>query len=55
MMHLTVHLSEKKLKNTKNESFNTLTSREMESTNMESKERIGKYVENPLEWMKNHG
>ena len=40
----------KKLKNNKNESFNTLTLREMES-----KEGMEKYMENPLEGMKNHG
>ena len=39
----------KKLKNNKNESFNTFTLRELES-----KEGMAKYMENPLEGMKNH-
>ena len=40
----------KKLKNNEYKTFNTLTSREMKC-NMESKEGMGRYVENPLEGM----
>ena len=42
----------KKLKNNKNGNFNTLISREMQMLNQESKEGVGKYVENPLKGIK---
>ena len=42
----------KKLKNNKNRNFNTLMSREMQMLNQESKEDMGKYVENPLKGIK---
>ena len=52
-MCLTVHLSEK-LKNNKNENFNTLMLRECKSETKKAKETL-KYVENPLKVMKIHG
>ena len=42
----------KKLKNNTNGNFNTLMSREMQMLNQESKEGMGKYVENTLKWIK---
>ena len=42
----------KKLKNNKNGNFNTLISREMQMLNQESKEDVGKYVENTLKGIK---
>ena len=44
----------KNFKNNKKENFNTLMSREMESITWKVKNAWEKYVENPLEWMKNH-
>ena len=42
----------KKLKNNKKGNFNTLMSREMQMLNQESKEDVGKYVENTLKGIK---